>query len=74
MYFAHRDGLLTASSWAEAERTMNDLIAYPGMQQGGRCGTVGKRKSLPVFSMRLSARVLRHPRLSHNNLRDMPTA
>src|SRR5262245_3475572 len=33
MYFAYRDGLLTASSWAEAERTMNDLIAYPGMQQ-----------------------------------------
>jgi hypothetical protein len=33
MYFAHRDGLLTASSWGKVERTMNDLIAYPGMQQ-----------------------------------------
>lgn len=33
MYFAHRDGLLTASSWDKIERTMSDLIAYPGVQQ-----------------------------------------
>lgn len=33
MYFAHSDGLLTASSWRKIERTMSDLIAYPGIQQ-----------------------------------------
>ena len=33
MYFAHRDGLLTASSWRKMERTLSDLIAYPGIQQ-----------------------------------------
>ncbi len=33
MYFAHRDGLLTASSWDKIERTMSDLIAYPGVKQ-----------------------------------------
>ena len=33
MYFAHRDGLLGASLWGEIERTMNDLIAYPGTRQ-----------------------------------------
>jgi hypothetical protein len=33
MYFAHGDGLLTASSWHKVERTMSDLIAYPGVQQ-----------------------------------------
>jgi hypothetical protein len=33
MYFAHGDGLLTGSAWGKIERTMRDLIAYPGMQQ-----------------------------------------
>src|SRR6266566_5052920 len=33
MYFAHRDGLLTASAWGKIERTVNDLVAYPGIQQ-----------------------------------------
>jgi len=33
MYFAYHDGILTASSWAKIERTMSDLIAYPGTQQ-----------------------------------------
>jgi hypothetical protein len=33
MYFAHRDGILAKSSWGEIERTMSDLIAYPGIQQ-----------------------------------------
>jgi len=33
MYFSHCDGVLTASSWAEIERTMSDFIAYPGLQQ-----------------------------------------
>jgi hypothetical protein len=33
MYCAHRDGLLTASSWGKIERTVSDLIAYPGVQQ-----------------------------------------
>jgi hypothetical protein len=33
MYSARRDGLLTASSWGKVERTMSDLIAYPGTQQ-----------------------------------------
>jgi hypothetical protein len=33
MYFSHRDGILTASSWGKIERTMSDLIAYPGVQQ-----------------------------------------
>ncbi len=33
MYFAHRDGLLTASAWGKIERTVSDLIAYPGVQE-----------------------------------------
>ena len=33
MYFSHRDGVLTASSWDKIERSMSDLIAYPGIQQ-----------------------------------------
>lgn len=33
MYFAHRDGILTPSAWGKIERTMSDLIAYPGVQQ-----------------------------------------
>jgi hypothetical protein len=33
MYFSHRQGILTGSSWRAVERTMGDLIAYPGVQQ-----------------------------------------
>ena len=33
MYFSHRDGVLTASSWGEIKRTIADFIAYPGLQQ-----------------------------------------
>jgi hypothetical protein len=33
MYFSHRDGTLSPSLWGEIDRTMNDLIAYPGMRQ-----------------------------------------
>jgi len=33
MYFSHCAGVLSASSWGEVERTMNDFIAYPGLQQ-----------------------------------------
>ena len=33
MYFSHCQGILTGSSWGAVERTMNDLIAYPGVQQ-----------------------------------------
>jgi hypothetical protein len=33
MYFAHSEGLLTASAWGKIERTMSDVIAYPGIQQ-----------------------------------------
>ena len=33
MYFSHLDGILTASSWGKMERTLSDLIAYPGIQQ-----------------------------------------
>jgi hypothetical protein len=33
MYFSHCDGVLSASSWDEIERTMSDFIAYPGLQQ-----------------------------------------
>jgi hypothetical protein len=33
MYFSYCDGLLTASAWNKIERTMSDLIAYPGVQQ-----------------------------------------
>ena len=33
MYFSHRDGVLNASLWGEVERTMSDVIAYPGTQQ-----------------------------------------
>jgi hypothetical protein len=33
MYFSHCQGILTVSSWRAVERTMSDLIAYPGVQQ-----------------------------------------
>ncbi|PYK72561.1 MAG: hypothetical protein DME44_04075 [Verrucomicrobia bacterium] len=33
MYFSHCDGILTASSWGKIERSMSELIAYPGVQQ-----------------------------------------
>jgi len=33
MYFSHCEGTLTASSWGKIERSMSDLIAYPGVQQ-----------------------------------------
>jgi hypothetical protein len=33
IYFSHRDGVLGASLWGEVERTMSDVIAYPGVQQ-----------------------------------------
>jgi len=33
MYLAYRDGLLTASGWGKIERTVSDLVAYPGVQQ-----------------------------------------
>jgi hypothetical protein len=33
MYFSHRQRILTGSSWGAVERTMSDLIAYPGVQQ-----------------------------------------
>jgi len=33
MYFSHCDGVLSASSWGEVERTMSDVIAYPGTRQ-----------------------------------------
>ena len=33
MYFAHQDGILTDQLWGEIERTMTDLIGYPGVQQ-----------------------------------------
>ena len=33
MYFSHRDGVLSASLWGEVERTMSDVIAYPGVRQ-----------------------------------------
>jgi hypothetical protein len=33
MYFSHRDGVLNASLWGEVERTMSDVIAYPGVRQ-----------------------------------------
>jgi hypothetical protein len=33
MYFSHRDGVLSASLWGEVERTMSDVIAYPGVRE-----------------------------------------
>jgi hypothetical protein len=33
MYFSHRDGTLSPSLWGEIERTMSDMIAYPGICQ-----------------------------------------
>jgi hypothetical protein len=33
MYFSHCQGMLTGSSWRAVERTMTDLINYPGVQQ-----------------------------------------
>jgi hypothetical protein len=33
MYFAHGEGLLSASAWGKIERTIGDLIAYPGVQE-----------------------------------------
>lgn len=33
MYFAHQDGILTDQIWGEIERTMADLLGYPGLQE-----------------------------------------
>ena len=33
MYFSHCQGMLADSSWAAVERTLGDMIAYPGLQQ-----------------------------------------
>jgi hypothetical protein len=33
MFFSRRDGVLSASIWGEVERTMGDVIAYPGVQE-----------------------------------------
>ena len=33
MYFSHRDGTLSPSLWGEIDRTMSDMIAYPGIRQ-----------------------------------------
>src|SRR5215471_8852922 len=33
MYFSHLDGTLMGSSWEKVERTLRDLVAYPGVQQ-----------------------------------------
>jgi hypothetical protein len=33
MSFAHSEGLLSASAWGKIERTISDLIAYPGVQE-----------------------------------------
>jgi len=33
MYFAHQDRILTDALWGEIERTMTDLLGYPGLQQ-----------------------------------------
>jgi hypothetical protein len=33
MYFSHCQGILTESSWRAVERTMTDLISYPGVQE-----------------------------------------
>src|SRR3954470_21161278 len=33
MYFSHAQRILTGSSWNAVQRTMTDLIAYPGVQQ-----------------------------------------
>ena len=33
MYFSHCQGILTESSWRAIERTMSDLVDYPGVQE-----------------------------------------
>jgi hypothetical protein len=33
MYLSHQDGLLRPSLWAQTERTMMDLLSYPGARQ-----------------------------------------
>jgi hypothetical protein len=33
MYFSHRDGILSDSLWGEIERTMSDVLPYPGVRE-----------------------------------------
>jgi len=33
MYYSRREGILTSELWGEIDRTMNDLLAYEGVQQ-----------------------------------------
>src|SRR6266550_3609780 len=54
MYFSYLDGILTASLWGEVERTMSDVIAYPGVRQCWGRGNTGTRKSLGASLRRLS--------------------
>jgi len=36
MYFAHQEHILTDQLWGEIDRTMKDLLGYPGLQQWWR--------------------------------------
>jgi hypothetical protein len=63
MYFSHRQGILTGSSWRAVERTMGDLIAYPGFNSGGKHEGTGTPKSLTILSASSSQKAI-SPRLS----------
>jgi hypothetical protein len=48
MYFSHCQGILADSSWAAVERTLSDMIAYPGLQQwGGNSASLAHRRIRP---------------------------
>ena len=54
MYFSHCDRILTESLWGEIERTMSDVIAYPGVQEWWKTRRHWHTKSLAASSTRLS--------------------
>src|SRR2546423_7330520 len=58
MYFSHRQGILTGSSWGAVERTMSDLIAYPGVHSGGKRADIGTPKSLTIASANSSQKAI----------------
>jgi hypothetical protein len=74
MYLAHRDGLLTASSWAKVERTMSDLIAYPGIQQWWEERRHWQTEEFARAVDAIIEKGARPKAFATYNLRDMPRA
>jgi hypothetical protein len=66
LYYYHKDGTLDAPHWGEVERTMTDIVAYPGTRLGGRRGDTGTQTNSPHLSIKSLARSVRQTRLIYS--------